>query len=162
MKQDQELSRGDRYYEYRYIVGFKDTNVVGNVYFTRHLEWQGMCREMFVRDHAPEILDQLEKGLCFVTMHASCDYRGEINAFDEIAIRMRLDKQRRNRAWMDFEYVRILPDGREETVAVGKQTVACMRREQDGMFPEAFPERFVAALEPFSRRSVEPVRGTAQ
>ena len=39
----------ERYYEYRHVVGFKETNVVGNVYFTNHLEWQGRCREMFLR-----------------------------------------------------------------------------------------------------------------
>lgn len=155
MSEKNEQVGSDRYYEWRYVVGFKDTNIVGNVYFTRHLEWQGMCREMFIRDHAPEILDELEKGLCFVTMQTSCDYLGEINAFDEIAVRMRLEKRRRNRVWMAFDYVRINKDGSEEAVARGTQTVGCMRRVPDGMLPEAFPEGFIKALVPFSKIGVE-------
>lgn len=151
MSCDKEIIGGERYFEYRYVVGFKDTNVVGNVYFTRHLEWQGMCREMFVREHVPEILGELEKGLCLVTMDVGCDYRGEINAFDEISVRLRLGKLRRNRMWMEFEYVRLEKDGSEQLVAVGKQTVACMRRTDEGMLPEPFPEEFVRALAPFSR-----------
>ena len=146
---------GDRYYEWRYVVGFKDTNVVGNVYFVRHVEWQGMCRERFIRDHAPEILDELEKGLCFVTLQTACDYQGEINAFDQIAVRMRLEKRRRNRVWMTFEYVRIEKDGSETRVALGKQTVGCMRRTSEGMLPEAFPTGFMNALEPYSCVRVE-------
>lgn len=149
MSSDREMMGGDRYYEYRYVVGFKDTNVVGNVYFTRHLEWMGMCREMFVREHVPEILGELEKGLCLVTLDVACEYRGEVNAFDEISVRLRLGKLRRNRMWMEFEYVRVGEDG-EQLVAVGKQTVGCMRRTEKGMLPEAFPPAFVQALRPFS------------
>jgi len=151
MTNENEIIGGEKYFEYRYVVGFKDTNVVGNVYFTRHLEWQGMCREMFVREHVPEILGELEKGLCLVTLDVNCDYRGEINAFDEISVRLRLGKLRRNRMWMEFEYVRLGSDGEETLVAVGKQTVACMRRTPEGMLPEPFPEAFVSALKPYSR-----------
>ena len=46
-----------RYYEYRHVVTFRETNLVGNVYYTNHLEWQGRCRELFLRDHAPEVQD---------------------------------------------------------------------------------------------------------
>jgi hypothetical protein len=37
-------------YSYRHVVGFGDTNLAGNAYFVNHLEWQGRCREMFLRD----------------------------------------------------------------------------------------------------------------
>ena len=53
-----------RAYEYRHVVGFEETNLVGNVYFTEHLRWQGRCREMFLKEHAPEVLaERLEQGL---------------------------------------------------------------------------------------------------
>ena len=41
-----------RAYEYRHVVGFEETNLVGNVYFARFVSWQGRCRELFLRDHA--------------------------------------------------------------------------------------------------------------
>src|SRR5882672_2394132 len=42
-----------RAYEYRHIVGFEETNLVGNVYYVKHVAWQGRVREMFLREHVP-------------------------------------------------------------------------------------------------------------
>jgi len=44
-----------RSYEYRHVVSFEETNLVGNVYYVNHLRWQGRVREMFLRDHAPGV-----------------------------------------------------------------------------------------------------------
>ena len=43
----EELSM-DKYYEYPHMVGFEETNLVGNVYYVNYLRWQGRCREMFL------------------------------------------------------------------------------------------------------------------
>ena len=69
-----------RAYEYRHVVGFEETNLVGNVYFVNHLRWQGRCRELFLRDHAPGVLAELGRGLSFVTIHVSCDYFEEVRS----------------------------------------------------------------------------------
>ena len=37
-----------RAFEYRHVVSFEETNLVGNVYFANHLSWQGRCRELFL------------------------------------------------------------------------------------------------------------------
>src|SRR3712207_8158792 len=79
-----------RAYEYRHTVGFEETNLVGNVYYANHVRWQGRCREMFLRDHAPEVLDELARGLHLVTTRVSCEYLSELFALDEVVIRMRL------------------------------------------------------------------------
>ena len=60
-------------YEYRHLVGFEETNLVGNVYYVNHLRWQGRCREMFLHDHAPEILDELSRDLVLSTVRCSCE-----------------------------------------------------------------------------------------
>ena len=39
-----------RVYEYEHVVTFDETNLVGNVYYTNHLRWQGHCRELFLRE----------------------------------------------------------------------------------------------------------------
>ena len=93
-------------YEYRHIVGFEETNLVGNVYFVNHLRWQGRCRELFLRDHAPGVLAEMERGLAFVTTRVSCEYFEELAALDEIMIRMTLVSQAQNRLTMAFEYYR--------------------------------------------------------
>ena len=68
---------------YRHIVSFEETNLVGNVYFVRHLAWQGRCREMFLWEHAPSVVAELSRSLRLVTIHASCDYYAELFAFDD-------------------------------------------------------------------------------
>ncbi len=37
-----------------------ETSLVGNVYFTNYLLWQGHCRERFLMEHAPEVLELLQ------------------------------------------------------------------------------------------------------
>jgi enediyne biosynthesis thioesterase len=137
-------------YEYNHIVGFEDTNVVGNVYYANHIRWQGRCREMFLRDNAPEILDELARGLALVTLRVSCEYFSELLAFDEIVIRMRLAEFSQHRMLLVFEYWRKSEKG-EELVARGEQELGCMRRlEGEGeLEPSVWPESMREALRPY-------------
>jgi enediyne core biosynthesis thioesterase len=136
-------------YEYRHVVGFEETNLVGNVYYVNHLRWQGRCREMFLRDHATEILDQLSAGLSLVTTRCSCDYHAELVAFDELSIRMRLVALVQNRITFSFEYWRCREAG-EDLVASGEQQVACMRREGGCLVPTPIPPALADALRPYA------------
>ena len=135
-----------RAYEYRHIVGFEETNLVGNVYYVNHLRWQGRCREMFLREHAPEVLTELEQGLSLVTTRCSCEYFEELLAFDVVVIRMRLKGLMQNRVTMVFEYFRRTGDS-EELVARGEQQVASMRREGKRMVPPPLPLTLREALQ---------------
>ncbi|HEY3570767.1 MAG TPA: acyl-CoA thioesterase [Thermoanaerobaculia bacterium] len=136
-------------YEHRHLVGFEETNLVGNVYYVNHLRWQGRAREMFLREHAPEILEELARGLALATVRCSCDYLAELEAFDEIAVRMRLGGIVQNRITLLFEYWR-LKDGGEELVARGEQVVACMRREGGRAVPTQIPGALREALKPYA------------
>ena len=71
-----------RAYQHEHVVGFEETNLVGNVYYVNHLRWQGRCREMFLRDHAPGVLDDLAGDLALATIRCSCEYLGELHALD--------------------------------------------------------------------------------
>ncbi|MES1243612.1 MAG: acyl-CoA thioesterase [Acidobacteriota bacterium] len=141
-----------RAYEYRHRVGFEETNLVGNVYYVNHLRWQGRCREMFLLDHAPEILDDLRNGLALATVRCSCDYLVELEAFDELLIRMRLGEVVQNRLTLRFEYYRLNSSG-EELVARGEQQVACMRRQGADTVPTPIPAALREALRPYSERT---------
>jgi enediyne biosynthesis thioesterase len=134
-----------RAYEYRHIVGFEETNLVGNVYYANHVRWQGRCREMFLRDHAPEVLAELADGLALVTIHVACEYLAELVAFDEVIIRMRQGTLTQSRVTMLFEYWRRTSD-REELIARGEQQIACMRREGRQLLPTPVPEALRNAL----------------
>jgi enediyne biosynthesis thioesterase len=136
-----------RTYEYRHIVGFEETNLVGNVYYVNHLRWQGRCREMFLREHAPEVLTELERGeLALATTRCSCEYFEELSAFDEVIIRMQLGALMQNRVTMVFEYFKRAGD-REEIIARGEQQIACMRRDGDQMIPTPVPPALREALQ---------------
>jgi enediyne biosynthesis thioesterase len=137
-----------RAYEYRHVVGFEETNLLGNVYYVNHVRWQGRCRELFLREHAPDVLGELSGGLFLVTTKCSCEYLAELGAFDEVAIRMRLGDMTQSRLTLLFEYWRSTPAG-EELVARGQQQIACMRREATGMAPAPVPKALHDALRPF-------------
>jgi enediyne biosynthesis thioesterase len=135
-----------RSYDYVHVVGFEETNLVGNVYYVNHLRWQGRVREMFLRDHAPEVLEALNADLALVTTHCSCEYISELNAFDEIRIRLRLGGMRQNRITMIFEYWRRV-EGAEVLAAKGEQQIACMTRSAHGLMPASIPRQLRSALE---------------
>jgi enediyne biosynthesis thioesterase len=136
-------------YEYRHVIGFEETNLVGNVYYVNLLRWQGRCREMFLRQYAPGVVRDLAGGLCLVTTHCSCDYLAELTAFEEVVVRMQLRELTQNRIGMAFEYWRCSAAG-EELVARGEQKVACMRRGPGGTTtPAAIPPDLRRGLEQF-------------
>jgi enediyne biosynthesis thioesterase len=134
-----------RVYEYRHVIGFEETNLFGNVYYVNHIRWQGRCRELFLRDHAPEVLPQLAGGLSLVTIRCACDYLAELAAFDEIVIRMHLAALLQNRISLRFEFWR-QRGAREELVARGEQQVACMRRDGDRLVPTPVPPELARVL----------------
>lgn len=103
---------------------------------------------MFLREYFPEILTELENGLALITLHCSCQYLGELNAFDQVIVRMFLNSVAQNRIAMRFEYWRQGPG--EELVARGDQEIACMRREGTKLVPIAIPPKLLNALEAFS------------
>ena len=134
-----------RFYEYRHVVSFQETNLVGNVYFTNHLAWQGRCREMFLHDHAPDVIAELSRGLALATVNCSCEYFAELSAFDEVIVRMRLAELVQNRIRLAFEYWR-----GEELIARGEQQIACMKREGKNLAPVPVPRSLREALAAYS------------
>jgi enediyne core biosynthesis thioesterase len=126
-------------------VGFEETNLVGNVYYVNHIRWQGRCRELFLKEKAPDVLTEFSNGLCLITTHCSCEYLAELSAFDELIIRMKLDHLTQSRITMLFDYWR-QDSGDEELVARGLQQIACMKREGKSLVPAPFPISLESAL----------------
>jgi enediyne biosynthesis thioesterase len=130
---------------YRHRVSFADTNVVGNVYFTRYLDWQGRCRELFLAERAPDVaLDVAHGRLLLVTVACAMDYFEECYVFDDLVIEMTPREIAGNRIGMRFDYRRDDAD-----VARGTQTVACMTRNGDGVSPVPVPPALIDAARSF-------------
>ena len=136
------------YYEWHHIITFEETNLVGNVYYANHIRWQGSCREMFLRDHAPDMLEQLKQDLIMVTTRVSCEYFNELFAFNEVIIRMRAGIITANRVTMLFDYFRKTKEG-EELVARGEQQVACMLKKNGESVSTPVPKSLREALMPY-------------
>jgi enediyne biosynthesis thioesterase len=136
-------------YEYKHVVSFDETNLVGNVYYSNHVRWQGLCREMFLYEHAPEMLTALKHGLVLVTVRVQCEYLAELFALEQLIIRMRLGAPKQNRITMLFEYCRSTGNG-EELVARGEQEVACMQRDGDKLHAVPIPTALQEALRPYA------------
>ncbi|HEU5160890.1 MAG TPA: acyl-CoA thioesterase [Streptosporangiaceae bacterium] len=140
----------ENYFEYRHTVGFEETNIVGNVYYTNYLRWQGRCREMFLKQRAPEILAELRDDLKLFTLKVECEFFAEVTAFDEISIRMHLIDIAQTQLEFGFDYLRLGPDGLETFVARGRQRVACMRGPNNVTVPTRVPEALSRALAPYA------------
>lgn len=137
-------------YEYIHVVGFEETNLVGNVYYANYILWQGRCREMFLFDHAPDVIEQISSGLALVTVNVSCQYLSELFAFDRVIIAMQLREMVQNRITMGFEYWRTI-DKEKSLVAIGEQQAACMRRVEGRNVPTSIPSSLQQALETYRR-----------
>ncbi|RIV40390.1 acyl-CoA thioesterase [Micromonospora radicis] len=140
----------ERWFEYRHTVGFEETNIVGNVYYVNYLRWQGRCREMFLKERAPEVLADLQADLKLFTLRVDCEFFAEITAFDELAIRMHLRELAQTQIEFGFDYVRLDADGGEVLVARGAQRVACMRGPNTRTVPSRVPAALEAALKPYA------------
>jgi enediyne core biosynthesis thioesterase len=137
------------YYEYRHVVGFEETNIVGNVYYVNYLRWQGRCREMFLREKAPAVLGDLQDDLKLFTLRVDCEFFAEITAFDELSLRMRLDQLTSTQIQFSFDYVRV-SGGQEHLIATGRQRIVCMRGPNTNTVPTRVPEALRLALVPYS------------
>jgi enediyne core biosynthesis thioesterase len=136
------------HYTYRHIVTFDETNLVGNVYFAHYFHWQGRCREMFLADHAPGVLAELSDDLALVTVDSWAEFYAESRAFDQVEVRMMLERIVGNRITMGFDYLRATPSP-VELLARGRQTVACMRRGAGRLEPTLVPDELRWALDRF-------------
>jgi enediyne biosynthesis thioesterase len=138
------------YFEYLHTVGFEETNLVGNVYYVNYLRWQGRCREMFLKQRAPDVLEELFGDLKLFTLRVECEFFAEITAFAELSIRMRLIELAQTQLEFSFDYIR-LDQGTQALVARGRQRVACMRGRSGATAPTRVPESLAAALRPYLR-----------
>ncbi|MEV4476637.1 MULTISPECIES: acyl-CoA thioesterase [Nonomuraea] len=138
------------YFEYQHTVGFEETNLVGNVYYVNYLRWQGRCRELFLKTHAPDVLSDLQDDLKLFTLKVDCEFFAEITAFDELSIRMRLIELAQTQLEFGFDYVVTHSDGIDKLVARGRQRVACMRGPNTRTVPARVPESLVKALQPYT------------
>ena len=134
-----------KHYEYHHTVGFQETNLIGNVYYVHYLSWQGRCREMFLRDHAPGVLQDINDGLKLATVRVGCEYEEELLPFDNVVVKMSLGVLKPSGLTLKFTYVKA-NNGHETIVARGEMEIACLR----GTTAAPVPEELREALRPYA------------
>jgi len=144
-----------QYYEYRHVIGIEETNFVGTVYRVNYIRWQARCRELFLLEHARDVLDQLQHGLRLFTLKSECEFPAQVCAGDELSIRMRLASMTETQISFAFDYVRIF-QGTDEVVARGSQRVVCMRGINGHTGPVSVPESLRLALDGYAIRDPRP------
>lgn len=138
-----------QYYEYRHVVGLEETDLVGTVYAVNYARWLKRCGELFLLEHAPEVLDELQGDLQFTTIRSECECLAEISAFDEVSVRMRLEELTQTQIGFAFDYVRVR-DGVEELSARGRQRVACLQGGMGDATAARVPAQLGTALEDYA------------
>jgi enediyne biosynthesis thioesterase len=136
------------YFEITHTVLFEETNLLGNVYFSNYFKWQGECREMYIKNHAPQMIHDIYSGaVALITLHSSCDYFSELRAFDEVVIALTLDNISQNRIKLSFEYFRLNAEGVKSLIAAGKHEVGCFRKENEKLIPTHIHPALLIAIQ---------------
>ncbi len=128
-----------RWFEYRRLVTFADTNVAGSVYYANYFAWQGECREQLLAQSYPEFADDLRRGFSLVTEFAQQEFFQEASLFDWVVVRQTVTALTRSRIEFEFEFVRE-KDG--VLLSRGRQAVLWMNQQRR---PSLMPEKLYAA-----------------
>ena len=95
-----------RWFEYRHLVTFGDTNAAGSVYFVKYFSWQGECRERLLAQFYPEFAQDLKQGFGMITEFARQDFVQEAVLFDQVLVRLTVTALSRSRIEFEFEFLR--------------------------------------------------------
>ncbi len=109
-----------RWFEFRHLVTFGDTNTAGSVYFAKYFAWQGECREELLAQFYPEFAEDLKQGFGMTTEFAHQDFFNEAALFAQLLIRLTVTTLTRSRIEFEFEFIRE-QDGK--LLGRGKQAV---------------------------------------
>jgi enediyne core biosynthesis thioesterase len=137
---------GKNLYEYRLIPSFEETNLVGNVYFANYVLWQGKCREMFLYEYCPDVIEEISNGLLLITLDLSMQYISQLYAFDKVVMHMSLEASSTSRMLMGFEYFKEEVDGKLTLVSKGTQATLAMKEIDGRVGPVSFPESMFEVL----------------
>jgi enediyne core biosynthesis thioesterase len=137
-------SAARRWFDYRHLVTFGDTNTAGSVYFAKYFVWQGECREKLLAQFYPEFVNDLRQGFYMITEFAHQDFLGEATLFDQLVIRLTVVALTRSRIEFEFEFVRE-QDGK--LLARGRQAVLWTNQQhRPSLMPDKLYETTAASF----------------
>lgn len=120
-------------------LSYGDCDTVGIAYFAIYYPWMERAYSTWLYSHgirAGELVDQL--GILTVGVHSECTYKAMVRVFDELTIRLVLDRVGTSSYTIGYDFVR-----GDEVVAHGTMTFVC-RSPEGGK--AAVPEKLVEIL----------------
>jgi enediyne core biosynthesis thioesterase len=113
------------------------------------LSWQGKCRELFLADHAPEVLRQVvDRRLILQTTLASVDnWQSSMLDVEQVRVEMRLVSIKCGQMTVQFEYFAQLQDDSWEHFATGKQVTSSKNSTVEAC---TLPDELLVALREFT------------
>jgi enediyne polyketide synthase len=122
-------------------------NAVGNVYYAKYYEWQGMLRDRYLQNLLPDyFIGTGERGEAICTA-CRVDHLREAMPFDRVMVNMGLKAWYRDRALLSFDYYRAEEGRAPIKLAWGSHEMVWVVRDADGRpQPAEFPEPLRRAL----------------
>lgn len=113
-------------------VEFNETDMAGIVHFSNFFRYMETVEHAFWRSLGTSVvMSQFDPPLGLPRVHASCDYRRPLRFEDLLELRLRVTEKRARSLTFEIRFFRVEPGPREE-VAVGRLSVACVRKNPDG------------------------------
>ena len=126
-------------------------NAVGNVYYAKYYEWQGLLRDNYLQRLIPDYfggVGERGEGIC---LDCRVDHLREAMPFDTILVTMALKQLHPTRALLHFDYFRADAQQAPVKLAWGNHTLVWVVRDELGRpqpapFPEAVMYAFKTAI----------------
>lgn len=124
----------------------EDANLVGNIYFANYFNWQLRCRDMLSHAVAPSYLRGTGSRGEWGCLRAKMTYLRDGMPFDRVRVCMSVKALYECGADLEFEFLRVDRDGREEKLAIGEQDLVWARRVDRELRPVPLPLALRTAL----------------
>jgi len=124
----------------------EDSNSVGNIYYSNYSRWQGVVRDNFFYNLAPEYFRGIGEMGELITTKVKVQHLREAMPFDKILITMNIIEVGQSGAELSFNYFKV-EEGQNIKLAIGSQTVIWAKKSSDDKFiATAWPSQFLDRL----------------
>jgi acyl-CoA thioesterase FadM len=135
-------------YTHHSVVTIGDTNLLQNMYFANYFKLAGTARELWLRQHVPEVQAFLSQGLVLITKNASCEFFHDFYLFDSVRLELWFEALKRSSIEVHFAFFH---NETGKLHALGVQTIVIADATHK---PCSIPQGFVDASLAFIKQEV--------
>lgn len=147
---DVPISPTNQYELYRTQIqtSLKDSDLVGNIFFSNYANWQTDVRDQYFYHLAPQFYQKLGTLGEWITINSEVHYLRESVPFDQIEVAMSLKSHYQYGFKLHFDFYKVEENQTRQKIAFGSQEIAWMTRdEQKHLQPREIPNSYTALPE---------------